>query len=66
MPTVTSPVPTVDWEKQKLKLKHLVDLPIESSGGHRSSDHGQRIVNRTGLRAKSKLDPNRMDRTRHD
>ena len=31
-----------------------------------SSNHGQRIANQTGLRANNKLDPNRMDRTRHD
>jgi hypothetical protein len=32
MTRVASKVSTADWEKLKSKWKHLVDLPIESSG----------------------------------
>ncbi|XP_057379669.1 uncharacterized protein LOC130701908 [Daphnia carinata] len=33
MPTVTDPMPYVDWNKLKTRWKHLKSLPIKSAGG---------------------------------
>jgi hypothetical protein len=47
MPTVETPVPAVDWEKLKSRLKHLAGLPIQSSGGRVDILLGSYIVHLT-------------------
>ncbi|XP_057381581.1 uncharacterized protein LOC130704121 [Daphnia carinata] len=47
MPTVASPVPTVDWGTLKSRWTHLADLPITTSGGRVDILLGSDVVHLT-------------------